>query len=384
MIAVAASDDEWPALARDLADKVTHPGSRWHPVIASIPRHAFVPAWWARSDGGWQLRRGPLAEVYVNQTLVTRVGPHHANHGYPPGGPPVGRSTSSSTLPGLLLTMYRDAQLAEGLDIADVGTGSGYGAALLATRYGASHVTTMDVDPYLVEAAAVALDAGGLAPAAQVVDATGPLPGTYDRIVSTVSVRSIPPSWLAALRPGGRLVTSITGTWLVLTAWRTADGEIWGKVARHWAGFMPTRSGGDYPPEWADFADLATRDGDEVGAGRYPVLDIDDAWELSTMLALAAGVDVEHQYLPPGPDGAHTALMAHPDGSWARATAIGTEAPLVHQGGPRRLWDLLDGVRDDWLRMGMAPWLGAHALVRPDGAVVLAMGSWRATIPATP
>lgn len=382
MTAVANEAPAWTALARDLADTVTHPGSRWHPVIAATPRHLFVPAWWTRADDGWQLRRGPLTDVYANTSLVTRVGPHHADHDYPPDGPPIGRSTSSSTLPSLLLTMYRHAQLAEGHDIADIGTGSGYGAALLAGRYGAGHVTTMDVDPYLIEAAAGTLAMIGLAPDTQVVDATGPLPGTYDRIISTVSVKSIPPSWLAALRPGGRLVTTITGTWMILTASRMPDGEFRGRVAPDWAGFMPTRSGLDYPPEWADFDDLAIRQGEEVSAGRYPVLDIADAWELSTMLALTAGVDVAHRYLPPGPDGIHTALLAHPDGSWARATGHGADQPLVHQGGPRRLWDLLDQTRDDWVRMGMAPWLGAHALVKPTGAVALAMGNWRAVIPA--
>jgi hypothetical protein len=278
--------------------------------------------------------------------------------------------------------MYQHAQLADGLDIADVGTGSGYGTALLSTRYGERHVTTIDIDPYLVDTAASRLAAIGLQPAAETVDATGQLPGSYDRLVPTVSVRWIPPSWLAALRPTGRFVTTIHGTWIVLTAWKNPDGEVRGRVARDWAGFMATRSGPDYPPPWADFDELANREGEHVGPGRYPVLNVADAWELSTMLALAAGLDVTHHYLRPDPDGQHTALLAHPDGSWARAAAVGANPPLVHQGGPRRLWDLLDRVRDDWLRIGMAPWIGANALILPDGAIILARGTWRATIRA--
>jgi protein-L-isoaspartate O-methyltransferase len=377
-----AAGELWRPHARALADAVTHPGSRWHPVVAAVPRHVFVPAWWAWTDGAWRVCGGPLADVYANRSLVTRLGPAHADDGDPAAGPPAGWPTSSSTLPSLLLKMYRHAQLDEGLDIADVGTGSGYGTALLAARYGDDRVTTVDVDPYLVEAAAGRLAEVGLAPAAKVVDATGPLPGSFDRIVATVSVRSIPPSWLAALRPGGRLVTTIAGTWMILTAWKTPDGEIRGEVARDWAGFMPARSGPDYDTAWADFDDLATREGEHVGTGRFPVLDVADAWDVSTMLTLAVP-GVEHDYRP-GPDGQHTALMAHPDGSWARATAIGTEVPVVHQGGPRRLWDELDRVRFESLRMGMSPWLGANALIRPDGAVVLRMGDWRATIPAQP
>jgi protein-L-isoaspartate O-methyltransferase len=51
--------------------------------------------------------------------------------------------------------------------------------------------------------AAERLDSVGLRPAVLTVDATGALPGTYDRIIATVAVRPVPASWLAALRPGG-------------------------------------------------------------------------------------------------------------------------------------------------------------------------------------
>ncbi|MCK9932721.1 hypothetical protein MXD62_37240 [Frankia sp. Mgl5] len=50
-----------------------------------------------------------------------------------------------------------------------------------------------------MSAAAGRLAALDLHPTALTVDATGPLPGTYDRIVSMVSVPSIPPSWLATI-----------------------------------------------------------------------------------------------------------------------------------------------------------------------------------------
>ncbi|MER5403054.1 hypothetical protein [Streptomyces sp. NPDC002599] len=51
----------------------------------------------------------------------------------------------------------------------------------------------MDVDTYLVEAAAGRLAVIGLHPHTSVCDLTqAPLPGRFDRIVSTVSVRSVP------------------------------------------------------------------------------------------------------------------------------------------------------------------------------------------------
>ncbi len=372
------TSDDWATHARALANAISHPGSRWYPAVSGTPRHEFVPAWWTRNGGEWVLRRGPLADAYANRSLVTRVGPLHADHAAE-GDHPRGRSTSSSTLPGLVVRMYQHAQLDEGLDVADIGTGSGYGAALLARRYGGEHVTTMDVDGYLVDAAAQRLAGLGLHPTALAVDATGPLPGEYDRIISMVSVPHIPPSWLKALRPGGRLVTTITGTWMILTVTRTPDGII-GQVARDWAGFMATRTGPDYPPSAVDFDLLDVLDGEDVGAGRYPVIDVAEMPELGTLFALAVP-GVEHRYRR-GRDGRHTAIMAHSDGSWARATAVGTGAPTVRQGGPRRLWDELDAVRDDWARRGWTPWLGARAVIDDDGTIRLSSGAWKAVIPA--
>ncbi|CUU58946.1 Protein-L-isoaspartate O-methyltransferase [Parafrankia irregularis] len=374
--------EEWRAHARNLADQVTHPGSRWYEQIANTPRHLLVPAWWERDDDGARvLRHGDLAGAYADRSLVTRVGPLHADHASS-SDRPEGCPTSSSTLPSLVVTMYRYANLTRGLAICDVGTGSGYGAALLARRYGDQHVTSLDVDPYLVSAATRRLARLDLYPTVVTADATAPLPGQYDRIVSMMSVPSIPPSWLAALRPGGRLVTTIRGTSMILTATRTADG-VFGRIERDRAGFMSVRTGPDYPPEHpAGFDRIADLDGEEVTVGRYPVLNVADAWDLSTALTLAVP-GVRHDYRAE-PDGGHTALLAHPDGSWARATAVGTDPPTVHQGGPRRLWDALDAARDDWLRLGWTPWLGARAMVRDDGSIKLLRGTWRATIPAAP
>ena len=72
--------------------------------------------------------------------------------------------------------------------------------------------------------------------------------------------------------------------------------------------------------------------------------------------------------------------MAHEDGSWARATAVGDDRPTVHQGGPRRLWDLLDECRSYWLTQGELPVRGAEVYIKPDGTAILARGKWHAKL----
>lgn len=372
---------DWRSHARRLADEVTDSVSRWHEPIATTPRHIFVPRWWQDRT----LYDGPADEsewmraAYSDRTLVTQLGPLHADHA-DHGDRPSGRPTSSSTLPGLVVRMYRHARLYPGADILDVGTGPGYGCALLANRFGDRHVTSIDVDPYLTKIAAERIDGIGLHPRVQTVDATGPLPGSYDRIVSMVAIRPIPASWLAALRPGGRLVTVLAGTTLIVTANKDADGWAAGRVEWDRAGFMTTRSGPDYPAGPDDlYASVRDLTGDHVTRGRYPVVQVEEAWELHSMLEVTAPGIVH--YYEESDDGRRTAWMLHADGSWARASAHGIGTPVVHQAGPRRLWDIFDDVRDHWLQHGQFPLYGAQVFIPPDGNKIhLTRGDWQTTI----
>lgn len=384
---------DWKPHADRLASEVTHPVSRWRPAVAAVPRHLFVPRWWAWSAPGpgfydetWELRDGRaspagwLDAAYQDESLVTRVGPFHADHAGP-GDRPAGSPTSSATLPSLTVRMLRHAYITDDTDVLEVGTGSGYGCAVLCARLGDWRVASVDVDDYLTKAAADRLDSTGHHPDVTTCDATGHLPGIYDRIVSTVAVRPVPASWLAALRPGGRLVTTISGTCLIVTADKTPDGGATGVTEWDRAGFMRTRTGSDYPPGLMErFALIRDAEGEQVSAGRYPVVKVTDGWELLSM----AGVTipgVSHHYEETG-DGQRTAWMLHPDGSWARATGTADDLPVVHQAGPRRLWDELDGIRHAWVRDGSLPAYGAKVTITPDGGIHLKRGRWEAAIPA--
>lgn len=181
-----------------------------------------------------------------------------------------------------------------------------------------------------------------------------PLPGSYDRIVSMMSVKLVPASWLAALRPDGRLVTVLAGTTLLITATRTLDGGAQGRVEPDRAGFMATRTEPDYRYELdGKLTAIEQMDGDQVTGGRNPVLKVEEAWEILSMLEITVP-GIGHRYRE-DENGTRTAWMAHADGSWARASASGTGSSAGPPAGPRRLWDTLDEVRDYWLSHGEFP-----------------------------
>lgn len=94
--------------------------------------------------------------------------------------------------------------------VLEVGTGSGYMAALLAAR--AEYVTTVELVPELAQAARQNLEQAGIA---NVTIETGngldgwSQRGPYDVIVLSGSVPVLPPEVLKQLRVGGRLVAIV-------------------------------------------------------------------------------------------------------------------------------------------------------------------------------
>jgi protein-L-isoaspartate O-methyltransferase len=375
----------WETAAVNLADSVTHRTSRWRPVVARTPRHLFVPQWWEADAGRWTLRE-PVTDTewfraaYADRSLVTQVGSLHADLAKADDHP-TGLPTSSATLPSLVVRMFQHARMDDGDELLDVGTGSGYGTALAARRLGSEAVKSVDIDHHLVELARDRLDLIDLHPTVQAVDATGPLPFTensFDRIVATVAVRSVPESWLQALCTGGRLVTTLAGTSLLVTAEKRADGSAEGRVEWDRAGFMHARHTADYPPGLSGLLAAAhDLEGEDVTTIPYPVVDVANAWDLDSMLGLTAP-GIAHDYREQ--KGRRTAVMAHPDGSWARAVTEAGGNTVVHQSGPRRLWDILEELRAYWLQHGELPVRGARVLITPDGQTRLARGSWRAVI----
>jgi len=94
--------------------------------------------------------------------------------------------------------------------VLEIGTGSGYMAALLAAR--AEHVITLECVPELAEMARHHLADAGIGNVI-VETANGnsgwPLGGPYDVIMLSGAVPQIPPELLSQLRVGGRLVAVV-------------------------------------------------------------------------------------------------------------------------------------------------------------------------------
>lgn len=190
----------------------------WANVFATVPRHAFVPQWYEQEtdDRGiavWRHRsitnEGALWDVYRDMTLVTALDPMTAKRVADDAW--TGMPTSSSTLPSLMAGMLEELTVEDGHSVLEVGTGTGYNAALLCARLGDALVYSVDVDQALVGAARDRLRSVGFEPQLLAGDGTHGYPqaGLFDRIIATCSVPSVPDAWIEQLRPGGVLLTDV-------------------------------------------------------------------------------------------------------------------------------------------------------------------------------
>jgi protein-L-isoaspartate(D-aspartate) O-methyltransferase len=162
-----------------------------------------------------------------------------------------GRVTGETMLaPKVEARILQELAVRKHESVLEIGTGSGHMAALLAHR--ARHVDTLEIDPDLARFAtanlARAVIGNVTVRTADGSDAAINLP-SYDVIVLSGSVSSVPDRLLAKLNAGGRL-TAIVGELPVMQAQvlRRAQGTGWTTtslfetVARPLRGF-PVRSG---------------------------------------------------------------------------------------------------------------------------------------------
>lgn len=129
---------------------------------------------------------------------------------------PIGKTGSKGEAGQTMLEPKIEARLLQELSlkntdiVLEIGSGSGYMAALLATR--AEYVYSVEIDPELVAFAQGNLQRAGVANASvQRGDASRgwPAQAPYDAIVVSASMPVLPPELLAQLKVGGRLVAVV-------------------------------------------------------------------------------------------------------------------------------------------------------------------------------
>lgn len=156
-------------------------------AFATVPREAFAPG-------------EPLSKVYDRAAVVITKRDEH------------GLAVSSVSAPWIQAKMLEQADIRPGMRVLEIGSG-GYNAALIAELVGPQgEVTTMDIDPFVVDRATQFLDIAGY-PQVRVIagDADVGLPdhSPFDRIIVTVGAPDIPPAWIEQLAADGVLVVPL-------------------------------------------------------------------------------------------------------------------------------------------------------------------------------
>nr|WP_223186752.1 ATP-grasp peptide maturase system methyltransferase [Streptomyces sp. CBMA29] len=364
-----------------LAEDGTLTDPEWRTAAEMVPRELFARAYFLPVKGTGPTRYRPVHEgeagwlegVYTDQTLVTQLD-GLTRPGDIPSGTVTGSPSSSSTLPSLVLRMWQQLDAEAGHRVLEVGTVTGYSTALGAHRLGDKDLTSIEYDPLVGAAAAAALRGAGYAPRLVVGDGLrgDPDGGTYDRLIAACSVRHIPMAWLYQVRPGGKILVTLSG-WsyacglALITV--TGPGTATGRLLSGYTSFMIARSH-DRPPR----PTLALLPGEERPSRIDPAV-LDD-WT-GRFVAQLAAPSAERLGMGTG-----QILLDVGTGSQARTRpAADGSGWTVTQRGPVRLWDAVEDAIEVWERAG-SPHLSAFGLTVTADAQRVWLGtpggpSWR-------
>lgn len=222
-----------------------------------VRRHRFLDHWYrleaSRLQAVWHRvdfdRDNPdmeaLSAIYSARSLVTGV------DGY--------RPTTSTSDPRLTARMLELLNLEPGMRVLEIGTGTGYNAALLAETIGnPGDIFTVEIRESVAARARDALRDEGYA-GIHVIHRDGALGAEegapFDRIEVTAGCTDIAPIWLEQLAPNGRLLVPIQHGHLHpllqirrADESRTAEASIVGKSS-----FMSITGQLDGPNSWQSF-----------------------------------------------------------------------------------------------------------------------------------
>ncbi|MET9290969.1 ATP-grasp peptide maturase system methyltransferase [Streptomyces sp. NPDC003077] len=382
-------------LAARLADGGWLRSPAWRAAVEAVPRHEFVRCFYRQTDAPGLTTWTPvtadllgveewLRQAYADDTLITQFDGQEIDWTDPE--PVVGaHPTSSSTLPALVVHMLEELRLHDGMSVMEIGTGTGYSAALMCHRLSPGRVTSIETDPDVAARARDALKRCGYAPRLVVGDGLAGFPegAPYDRTIATCGVRHVPYAWVRQTRPGGLVLTTLRGWMRSLGLVRLTvghDGRAEGRFIDGDPSFMIARQQ-DAP------ASLGTIPAPDNGSSRTTPY---GPGVLTTarhgFVAQLAMPGVRFFSMPDDDGTPCTYVLDGTNESFAVLTSKSDDAWNVRQGGPVALWDVLESSLDTWCTAGSPEptefgvtvtaksqrvWLGA-----PDGP------SWRLPAPA--
>ncbi|WIV57856.1 methyltransferase, FxLD system [Amycolatopsis nalaikhensis] len=172
-------------------------------AVGTVPRHLFAPG-------------EPLERAYAAKTILQTKRDER------------GVAISMISAADIQAMMLEQAQLEPGMRVLEIGSG-GYNAALIAELVGETgQVTTVDIDPEVIDRTRRCLAAAGYDRVKAVVaDADGGVPdhAPYDCVIATTSAWDIPPAWTDQLAEGGRIVVPLRMRGLTRSVVFERDGD---------------------------------------------------------------------------------------------------------------------------------------------------------------
>ncbi|NYI06818.1 methyltransferase domain-containing protein [Allostreptomyces psammosilenae] len=322
--------------------------SEWLPAFNAAPRHLFIPdvIWPGRAGMNRQDDRVIRSEepevwwsaVYRDAPITTQWDDGNYT------GPGKGKiPSSSSSMPTMVFSMLDALGVEDGHRVLEIGTGTGWNAALLSHRLGSDNVFTIEVDETSARDARKRLNDAGFHPVSVIGDGAEGYPdgAPYDRVIATASVGRVPRQWVAQTKPGGIIVTPWGPTYggegivrLTVADSESAVGPFVGSSA-----FMRLRAQRTTRKHVREYLEGRKWPAD----GRRTMTDLspESVGDWPVMFAIGVQVPEAFPWMEPYDDGSYTLWLRDTAvTSWATVDFVpGHEEFEVYQSGPRNLWD---------------------------------------------
>ncbi|WP_405793369.1 methyltransferase domain-containing protein [Streptomyces sp. NBC_01506] len=336
--------------------------SDWAPSFAAVPRASFLP------DLIWPFDMKTGQSVAVSRSAEPDLWYGYADSDVPvvtqwddgqhTGNEPGEVSTSSASMPSVVFRMLKDLAVEPGNRVLEIGTGTGWNAALLAHRLRVENVVTVELDSVVAAEARTALNAFGLP--VRVIDRDGlrgyEEGGPYDRIIATCGFRKLPFAWVEQSRPG----TVIVAPWgthyghgdavarlVVAGGGERATGPFTGGVE-----FMKARAQRLSPVVHSDYVNGSSADRDKSST---TISEDDFLGDRFSPQRFAVGLrlrDCVHVVAEKRDGELPVWFYGLTDRSWACVMFRDGDEASVWQSGPRRLWGEAEAAYRWWAEKG--------------------------------